>query len=98
MYEFVSTQEVNYPVKTICKALNISRSSYYEYRQGKTHQIDQEAMESVQRMFELHRRRYGSRRISKALEHQGIKITQWLRDSDKNRLLLCLRIESYSSA
>lgn len=74
MYKFVSTQQVDYPVKTICNALGISRSSYYEYRQERTYQIDQEAMESVQRMFVLHRRRYGSRRISKALRHQGIKV------------------------
>lgn len=74
MYEFVSIQKEDYPVKTVCRALGISRSSYYEYIQEKTYQVDVQAMESVQRMFVLHRRRYGSRRISKALRHQGIKV------------------------
>lgn len=61
-------------MKAICKALGISRSSYYDYRHEKTYQVDQEAMESVHGMFVLHRRRYGSRRISRALGQQGIRI------------------------
>lgn len=74
MYNFVSEQQIDYPVKTICKALGISRSSYYEYKQGKSYQVDQDALESVRQMFVVHRRRYGSRRISKALAHQGVKL------------------------
>lgn len=74
MYEFVSTQQGDYPVRTVCKALDLSRSSYYEYRQEKTYQVDQQELECVRGVFVLHRRRYGSRRISKALGHQGIKM------------------------
>lgn len=74
MYDFVSTQQVDYPVRTVCSTLGISRSSYYEYRRQKTYQVNDQELESVQRIFAVHRRRYGSRRISKALEQQGIKM------------------------
>lgn len=73
MYDFVSTQEVGHPVRTVCSTLGISRSSYYEYRKQKTYRVNQRELESVQRIFAVHRRGYKSRRISKALGHQGIK-------------------------
>ena len=77
MYNFVSIHKQDYPVQTLCETLEISRSSYYEFQQGKTYQTDAEGKEHVLKMFMLHRRRYGSRRISKAIGQQGIKLGRY---------------------
>jgi len=61
-------------VKTVCKALGISRSAYYDYRENKSYQVDAEELQLVEQEFWLHRRRYGSRRLSKSLQHQGVSI------------------------
>lgn len=74
MYDFVSRQKEKYPVKRLCKTLGMSRTSYYEYEKGSTYQIDGSDLEAVREMFLVHRRRYGSRRISKALQDQGINL------------------------
>ena len=55
----------------------ISKSSYYQYRAGVTFQpskAEQEMTDSVKDVFWENRRRYGSRRVQKALQDEGIKV------------------------
>ena len=59
----------------MCNTLDISRSSYYEYVQGKTHQptIETGLADELRIVFQTHRRRYGSRRIGAELKERGYK-------------------------
>ena len=77
MYRFISAQEKDYPVQQLCSVLGATRSSYYEYRKGKTYAtsaVEQVEAEQVLELFSFHRRRYGSRRMAKALQQKGIPI------------------------
>lgn len=77
MYQFISAQGNDYPLQQLCKVLGASRSSYYEYRNGKTHatsSVELAEVKQVCELFSLHRRRYGSRRIAKALQQKGVQI------------------------
>lgn len=55
--------------------MNISRSSYYEYVKGTTHQptIETGLADELRIVFQTHRRRYGSRRIGAELKERGYK-------------------------
>lgn len=77
MYQFISAQGKNYPVLQLCNVLGATRSSYYAYRNGKTYAtspVEQAEVKQVCELFSLHRRRYGSRRIAKALQQKGVEI------------------------
>ena len=68
MYQFVKQQCSQYPVEALCQVLGVSRSAYYAFAAGQTHQSaakkkQQEA--DVITVFRDHKRRYGSRRIVK---------------------------------
>ena len=76
MYQFVKQQCSQYPVEALCQVLGVSRSAYYAFAAGQTHQSaakkkQQEA--DVITVFRDHKRRYGSRRIVKELQAQGRK-------------------------
>lgn len=55
---------------------NISKSSYYEYTKGKTHQelTETGVSDEIRRVFQEHRRRYGSRRLRVEMQVNGYKI------------------------
>lgn len=77
MYQFISEQRKDYPLQKLCNVLGATRSSYYDYRNGKTYTtsaVGQTEMKQVSELFSLHRRRYGSRRMSKALQQKGMRI------------------------
>lgn len=74
MYQFVQQEKRKHSVNSLCSALGIARSSFYAFEQGVTYRIDESALALVQDTFKLHRRRYGSRRISKALLQQGVHL------------------------
>ena len=57
--------------------LNVSRSAYYAYQTGESHQLseDQEKIRSAMLdSFTEHRRRYGSRRLLTELQEQGHQV------------------------
>lgn len=75
-YEFISVQSTAFPVVHLCQTLEVSRSSYYEWQEGKTHVLkDKKAKVSkqVKAVFEEHKKRYGSRRIEAELKDCGIR-------------------------
>lgn len=77
IYKFVNEQSANYPVELLCKTLKISRSSYYAFQNGNTFTLSEEhvvLVSEVKRIFDLNRKRYGSRRIKHALDRKGISI------------------------
>lgn len=77
VYQFISSQEKDYPVRQLCNVLGANRSCYYEYRNGKTYATPPEELAEVKQvceLFSLHRRRYGSRRMAKALQQKGVEM------------------------
>lgn len=77
LYLFISEQRKDYPVQELCSVLGANRSSYYEYRNGKTYstsETEREERKQVLELFSLHRRRYGSRRVTKALQQKGVEM------------------------
>lgn len=54
--------------------LDVSRTAYYRYKRGQSYQLStqkQDKKQLVERVFEEHKRRYGSRRIVAELQEQG---------------------------
>lgn len=63
-----------YPLTLACDLLNVSRSAYYAYRQGKSHILSpskQMLSNEIKTIFDTHLRRYGTRRIAAELRDKG---------------------------
>jgi transposase InsO family protein len=76
-YHFIQQQEPDFPVRLLCNTLEVSKSSYYQYRAQASFQpsqADQQMSNQIQSVFWENRRRYGSRRIQKALQAQDIDV------------------------
>ncbi|MPR35337.1 IS3 family transposase [Salmonirosea aquatica] len=76
IYRFIEQEEGNFPVRLLCNTLEVSRSSYYAYRADKTYQpseADRQMTAHIQEIFWENRRRYGSRRVQKALLEEGVE-------------------------
>ncbi len=60
--------------------MQVSRSGYYAWRKGSTYQLNQKNKKMEQQIintFQEHKRRYGSRRISKALQANGETVSRY---------------------
>lgn len=67
------------PIKKACEILKVSKSEYYDYvkRRKSNAQIEREASEGfVAEGFELHKGRYGYRRINRELRKDGIVVSE----------------------
>lgn len=65
-------------MELIRKTLRLSRSSYYDWKNNKTHQPDSKnkaVTQQIETVFWLHKRRYGSRRIATQLNAQDIPLS-----------------------
>jgi putative transposase len=65
-----------YPVRRLCRVLEVSPSAYYQWRERQGHpsaRAEQEAAlrANVQQIFQQSHQRYGSPRIQQALRHRG---------------------------
>ena len=68
--EVINKMRERYPVATLCRLLQVQRSVYYWY--GRRSVDDQAALRaSIRRLYEQHRGRYGSPRITHALRAEG---------------------------
>jgi transposase InsO family protein len=66
---------VQFPVKDCCVALGVSRSGYYQWalkEQSARARANGELLGRIQRVFEEHKGRYGSPRITRALRQGGL--------------------------
>lgn len=68
-----------YDIRMLCKAVNIHHSVYYYHKQNKENSykkankiLDKKILEE----FEKSKKRYGSPKITKILNHQGFKVSQ----------------------
>jgi len=63
-----------------CQVLEVSRSGYYGWRKGQTHQMKETSKKMEQKIidtFREHKRRYGSRRITKTLQSAGEIVSRY---------------------
>jgi len=77
VYAFILSQELIFPVLTMCKVLSVSRSCFYVYRQNNNVVevlLEKKIEAQVVDAFKLHKRRYGVRRLVRELLDQGLKI------------------------
>ena len=66
-------------IKKACKLLKVSRSGYYKYleRKPSARDIENSVLSTeIKKIFDEHRSRYGSLRITKVLEQNGIKVNR----------------------
>ena len=80
MFAFINSNEKIFPNKLQCRVLKVSRSAYYAWRSAKTHQpapTDKKMEQQIIDTFRNHKGRYGSRRISKAIEIKGEKLSRY---------------------
>ena len=67
------------PIRKACGILRVSKSEYYDYvmRRKSNAQIEREALEGfVAERFDLHKGRYGYRRINRELGRDGIVVSE----------------------
>ena len=67
------------PIRKACGILRVSKSEYYDYvkRRKSNAQIEREALEGfVAERFDLHKGRYGYRRINRELRRDGIVVSE----------------------
>ena len=67
------------PIRKACGILRVSKSEYYDYvkRRKSNAQIERDALEGfVAERFDLHKGRYGYRRINRELRRDGIVVSE----------------------
>ena len=67
------------PIRKACGILRVSKSEYYDYvkRRKSNAQVEREALEGfVAERFDLHKGRYGYRRINRELRRDGIVVSE----------------------
>ena len=78
-YKFIVEYQQEYPIKTMCRVLEVSVSGYYAWckRAPSQHRReDTQLAEKVKMAFQANRRVYGSPRIHAELQAQGIPCAQ----------------------
>ena len=71
----IEKEATNYPVKELCEALSVDRSSYYRRVKPVVIKGEQSQLrELVREVFFRHSRRYGSRRIAAELKAEGVEM------------------------
>src|SRR3981081_2632112 len=67
---------VEFGIKECCEALGVSRSGYYQWQQpelGQRAQANRALGERIGEVFNAHKQRYGSPRVTRALREAGVR-------------------------
>lgn len=73
-FRFIGAEKGQYPVRTLCRVLGVSRSGFYDWR-GQTADRARESLhEEVQAIAKEKRNSYGSRRMGRALTQKGFPV------------------------
>ena len=71
----ISTLATQYPVRSLCRVLEVTRSGYYHGRDkiaGPRAQANHQLLEQIRQVFEQSRQTYGSPRVTRELRRQQI--------------------------
>jgi transposase InsO family protein len=72
----IEALSVEFEVKACCEALGVSRSGYYQWQQpalGPRAQANAVLRERIVDVFEQHKQRYGSPRVTRVLQQEGLR-------------------------
>lgn len=89
-FAFIAAEEKAYPVTILCRVLKVTRSGYYAWRQRPVSaraQADERDQPKVRAAFVASRGTYGSPRVTKVLQRQGIetgrtRVARLMRDAN----------------
>lgn len=76
-FTFIQQNRSAFPIKMLCESMQVARSSFYAYLKRRSaepskRQKENEVLtETIKKLFEASKQRYGSPRIHAALHHQG---------------------------
>jgi transposase InsO family protein len=99
-YRFIQAQRNQYPVRLLCQVVQVPASGYYAWQQ-----IQQQALkcespaweEALVKVFGVHKRCYGTRRLRVALRRKGYHVgRQRLRAAMRRRCLQALQPKAYT--
>lgn len=71
----ISTLATQYPVRSLCRVLEVTRSGFYQWRgklPGPRAQANKQLLEQVRQVFDQSRQTYGSPRVARQLRRQRI--------------------------
>jgi transposase InsO family protein len=74
-FEFVKTNEAEFPVRKMCESLEISRSGYYAWKdrdESPRAISNRELMADIREEFDRSEQTYGSPRVHRALRQRGV--------------------------
>ena len=77
--KFIDELKDMYDIRTLCKAVKLHHSVYYYHKQNKENsykKANEELDKKIIEEFEKSKKRYGSPKITKMLNKQGIKVSQ----------------------
>lgn len=77
VFRFIAAERANHPVKTLCRVLGVSRSGFHAWAVRPPSQRDLVDAVLLERIRELHaasRRTYGSPRIYRDLQADGVRV------------------------
>jgi len=78
-YQFILERHVRYSVQNQCRVLEVSRAGYYHWRRHEIPRRQRENWELLKRTRALYwqsHKRYGSPRITRALQQQGVRCSR----------------------
>lgn len=80
-FDFIKEHKEEFPVEKMCKVFKVSKSAYYKWLHklpSKRLLRKQVLTKEINRIYRFHKGRYGSPRITKELNMQGISVSQVL--------------------
>jgi hypothetical protein len=99
-YRFIAAERSHYPVRRLCQVLGVPASGFYAWQQGQQQAVKSEppAWETaLVKVFGVHKRRYGTRRLQVALRQKGHRVgRQRLRTAMRRQGLHALQPKAYT--
>lgn len=86
-YAFIAEYRLEHRVCTMCRVLDVSRSSYYRWYCQQEHgplELERSLLGEIKRIYAQHKGRYGSPRITRQLKAEGFAVS-------KNRVARLMR-------
>jgi len=99
-YRFIEAQRDHYPVRLLCQLVEVPASGYYAWQQAQKQVVTQlePAWETaLVKVFGVHKRCYGTRRLRVELRRQGYRVgRQRLRTAMRRRGLRALQPKAFT--
>ncbi|MGI4872684.1 MAG: IS3 family transposase [Janthinobacterium lividum] len=100
-YQFIDQQRTSYPVRLLCRVLEVAPAHYYAWRKAATSAPAASAPpaweEALEKAFTRHQKRYGTRRLRVELQEKGHRVDrQRLRTAMRQRGLRALQPRAFT--